>query len=138
MKTTAAFHNLISWLKTTELFFNPDAFLPGKWVLYEYYSEPGKELIHIQEKQLLEEKQSWTIEFTTDRKFICNTNLPVLFISGMKSGKWQRSKNYLLLSDSLNPAQSFEFQFAVEQENLKLLKKDSSGKIEIFGFFRKS
>jgi len=137
MKITTSFHHLISWLKTTELFFNPDNFLPGKWVLYEYYSEPGKELIHIQEKQLLEEKQSWTIEFMTNKKFICMTNLPVHFISGMKSGNWQRSKNYLSMSDSLNPAQSIEFQFAVEKENLKLLKKDTRGKIEVFGFFRR-
>jgi hypothetical protein len=137
MKTTAAFHNLISWLKTTELFFNPDKFLPGKWFLYEYYSEPGKELIHIQEKQLLEEKQSWFIEFTSDKKFGCKTNLPIKFISGITAGNWKRSKNYLTMIDSLNPAHTLEFQFAFEKENLKLLKKDSRGKIEIFGFFRK-
>jgi hypothetical protein len=137
MKTTAAFHNLISWLKTTELFFNPDKFLPGKWVLYEYYSEPGKELIHIQEKQLLEEKQSWTIEFTSDKKFDWKTNLPVNFIFGAKTGNWKRSKNFLTLRDSLKPVHTVEFQFAFEKENLKLLKKDSQGKIEIFGFFRK-
>jgi hypothetical protein len=137
MKTKTAFHNLISWLKTTELFFNPDKFLPGRWLLYEYYSEPGNELIHVQEKQLLEEKQSWTIEFTTDKKFDWKTNLPVLFISGIKAGNWKRSKNFLTLSDSLKPAHTVEFQFAFEKENLKLLKKDSGGKIEIFGFFRK-
>jgi hypothetical protein len=137
MKTTAAFHNLISWLKTTELFFNPDTFLPGRWVLYEYYTEPGNELIHVQEKQLREEKQSWTIEFTSDKKFDWKTNLPVHFLSGMKAGNWKRSKNYLTMSDSRNPALTLEFQFAFEKENLKLLKKDSAGKIEIFGFFRK-
>ena len=138
MKTTAAFRNLISWLKTTELFFNPDRFLPGRWVLYEYYSEPGKELIHVQEKELLEEKQTWTIEFTSDKKFDCKTNLPVHFISGITTGIWKRSKNFISFIDSLNPTHTLEFQFAFEKENLKLLKKDAQGKIEIFGFLRKS
>ena len=138
MKTTVAFHRLISWLKTTELFFNPDHFLPGHWLLNEYYTEPGKELIHVQEKQLLEEKQSWNIEFTTDKTYTSKTNLPVKFISGIKSGDWHRAKNFITLTDSQDPAQSVEFQFAVEKENLKLLKKDSQGKIQIFGFFRKS
>jgi hypothetical protein len=30
-----------------------------------------------------------------------------------------------------------EYQFAVEKGNLRLLKKDFTGKIELFGFFRK-
>jgi hypothetical protein len=55
----------------------------------------------------------------------------------MMTGNWKRSKNYLTLSDSRNPGHTLEFQFAFEKENLKLLKKDSGGKIEIFGFFRK-
>jgi hypothetical protein len=137
MKTITAFHQLISWLKTTELFFNPDTFLPGKWFLYEYYTEPGKELIHIQENQMIEKKLSWALEFTADKKFDYRANLPLPFLPGVKKGTWKRSKNFLTLVDPQNPDQSLEFQFAFEKENLKLLKKDSGGKIEIFGFFRK-
>ena len=137
MKTKAAFRNLVSWLKTTELFMDPDQILPGKWSLYEYYTEPGKELIHIEEKQLLEARQAWTIEFTADRKYRCEANMPVILVSGIKSGNWNRSKNFLTFLNTPNPADRTEFQFALEKGNLKLLKKDTSGKIEIFGFFRK-
>ena len=117
---------------------NPDMLLPGKWLLYEYYAEPGKELIHIEEKQLLEAKQTWTIEFTADKKFNCQANLPIILVSGIKAGNWHRSKNFLAFMNSSNPADKTEFQFAIEKSNLKLLKKDSLGRIEIFGFFRKA
>jgi len=137
MKTATAIRQLFSWLKTTELFQNSEKLLPGRWFLYEYYTEPGKELIHIEEKQLLEAQQTWIIDFKDDRKFTCEANLPVMVVSGIKSGNWQRVRNFLTLKNSSDPADQAEFQFAIEKENLKLLKKDSLGKIEVFGFFRK-
>jgi len=137
MKIKAAIGHLVSWVKTSELFLNPEKLLPGKWLLYEYYTEPGKELIHLERNQLSEKNLTWTIEFSPDRTFTYAANLPVALVKGVKSGNWQRDRNFLTLKNSSDPADQAEFQFAIEKENLKLLKKDSLGKIEVFGFFRK-
>ncbi len=116
---------------------NPSELLPGTWCLYEYYTEPSGELLHFRENQLLEENLTWFIEFFPDNRFTCKTNLAVALIQGLEKGSWIKSRNYIVLKESNNTAKTVKFQFSVEKESLKLLKKDSLGKIEIFGFFRK-
>jgi hypothetical protein len=66
------------------------------------------------------------------------SNLTIPSLPNTLKGTWTRSKNFLKIgiSDQDQP-RMLEFQFAVEKENLKLLKKNRNGKIEVFGFFRR-
>jgi hypothetical protein len=50
------------------------------------------------------------------------SNLAVTLISEIKNGNWSISKNYITLTSSGESVESFEFQFAIENEILKLLK----------------
>jgi hypothetical protein len=125
------------WLGATEMFARPSKKLPGKWVLFEFYTEPGKELIHKTTEQLKAEKIFWEIEFNTEEKYIHHSNLNVPVIEKITDGTWSRSKNFITLLHPDNFRDNVEFQFAIEKDNLKLLKKDSLGRIEFFGFFRK-
>ena len=131
------FSEILSWLKSTEMFARPSKQIPGKWQLFEYYVERGNDLQNINEARLKEEKELWDIEFTVDNKYYHQCNLPVWQISKIKNGNWNISKNFITLSSSENERNSVEFQFAIEKETLKLLKKDALGRIEFFGFFRK-
>lgn len=119
------------------MFARPSRQLPGKWELFEYYMESGKELHNLKETQLNEKKEFWQIEFTTENEFIHENNLPIWQISKVKSGNWRISKNFITLTSSENIRNYIEFQFAVEKETLKLLKKDTLGRIEFFGFFKR-
>jgi hypothetical protein len=131
------FSEILSWLKSTEMFARPSKQIPGKWQLFEYYVEKGNDLQNINEARLKEEKELWDIEFTVENKYYHQCNLPVWQISKIKNGNWSISKNFITLSSSENERNSVEFQFAIEKEKLKLLKKDALGRIEFFGFFRK-
>ena len=134
----SAFSRLISWLNSTEMFARPSREIPGIWQLFEYYAEPAGELIHVKENELTAGKYFWEIAFDTDGHFRQKSNLPVQFMPGIDSCKWDRTGNFIILIHPDNFGKNEKFQFAIERQNLKLLKKNASGRIEIFGFFRKS
>jgi len=138
MNRTSIITKINNLLQSTEMFARPSKKLPGKWQLYEYYIDDAKDLKHINSEQLKYEKQNWDIEFIAEgEKFIHNSNLPVSLISLIENSSWSVSKNFITLNHPQNFTQNVEFQFAFEKGNLKLLKKDNSGKIEFFGFFKK-
>ncbi len=137
MQKKTIYSTILNWLNKTEMFVRPSKKLPGKWQMFEYYFEPEKELKHITEEKLNENKQHWDIEFTEDEKYFHNSNLSVLLISGIENGTWSISKNFITLIHPHNYRNNVEFQFAIEKGNLKLLKKDEFGKIDFFGFFRR-
>lgn len=119
------------------MFARPSKQIPGKWELVEYYIEKGNELLNIKEEQLKVNSEFWHIEFTPDFNFSHDNNLPVWQIAKVKSGNWSFSKNFITLTSSENARNNIEFQFAIEKETLKLLKKDALGRIEFFGFFNR-
>lgn len=119
------------------MFNRPSKQLPGQWKLFEYYAEPGEELIHKKEKQLKDEQLFFNIEFSENGDFTYDTNLPVDFITTGRSFTWSISKNYLTLIHPDDFRKNQELQFAIEKGVLKILKKDTFGKIILFGFFQK-
>jgi hypothetical protein len=138
MKMRSILSDFLNWLRSTEMFARPAKKLPGKWILWEYYTEPGKELIHVEEEQLKAQQLFWEAEFTVDEKFFHKTNLVVPLLSDISNGSWGRTKNYITIIHPEDFRKNVEFQFAIDKEDLKLLKKDAFGKIEFFGFFRKA
>ena len=137
MKKTTFFIRVSNLLKSTEIFVRPAKKLPGKWQLFEYYIDDTEELKHIKSEHLKTEKQFFNIEFTEEEKYIQNSNLPVSLISDMGNGSWNISKNFITLINPLGFRKNVEFQFAIEKGILKLLKKNGTGKIQFFGFFKK-
>lgn len=137
MEKKISLKSILNWLNSTEMFARPSKQIPGKWHLSEYYIESGGELRNFKESQLTVENEYWNIEFTIENKFYHDCNLPVWQITKIKNGNWSFSKNYITLLSSDNFRNSIEFQFAIEKERLKLLKKDALGRIEFFGFFNK-
>ncbi|HSO88424.1 MAG TPA: lipocalin family protein [Draconibacterium sp.] len=137
MENKISFSSVFNWLKSTEMFARPSKQIPGKWQLVEYYIETEDELRNISEAQLKSKKELWNIEFTTGKKYLHQCNLPVSLISRIKNGEWNISKNFITLTSEENTDSNVEFQFAIDKDQLKLLKKDSFGKIEFFGFFSK-
>jgi hypothetical protein len=131
------FNSILNWLKSTEMFARPSKQIPGKWKLVEYYIEKGNELNNIKETQLKANNEFWQIEFTTEYQFRHENNLPVWQITKVTNGNWSFSQNFITLTSSENQANNIEFQFAIEKNTLKLLKKDTLGRIEFFGFFNK-
>ncbi len=119
------------------MFANPSRQLPGKWELYEYYTEPKNELINIKKQDLKEKNHFLEIEFAENEKVVQRTNLHFPFFSENEQLQWSRSKNFITLINPGDFRKNIEFQFAIENDTLKLLKKDAFGKIEFFGFFNK-
>lgn len=109
---------------------------PASGSFFEYYTETSGELLHIQEEQLKSSEVFWEIEFYEDGVFNQQSNSLEEFMKSSGINRWSLSKNFvtLLSNDFRN---SIEYQFAIDKGTLKLLKKDFSGKIEFFGFFRK-
>jgi hypothetical protein len=139
MRESQIFGKIIEWIKNSEMFFNPVKVLPGRWQLYEFYTEPDRELVHKEETQLKAENLFWIIEFAEDWSFSQKSNLNLQVIHPDLRGTWSRKGNFLaMMSAGKKNAENYEFQFAVEKDKLKLLKKDKLGKIEVFGFFRKT
>ena len=138
MKRTSVFAALIQWITSAGLSFRPSRQIPGKWKLYEYYTEKDNELINLKEEQIVKCRQYWELYFETNGQLEQKTNLPVVFLSKAKRVKWHTSRNYIKLMDADERDQKVDFQYAVAGENLKLLKKDEKGRIEFFGFFRKT
>jgi len=137
MKKIISFISVINWLKSTEMFARPSKQIPGKWHLVEYYTETESELRNISENQLKADSEFWNIEFTAEKKYSQNCNLAVSIISEIKNGNWNISKNYITLSPTGEMIESVEFQFAIEKEMLRILKKDNLGRIGFFGFFKR-
>jgi hypothetical protein len=131
------FISILNWLRSTEMFARPSKQIPGKWQLVEYYVETEDELLNVSETQLKDEKKSWNIQFDENMNYSHQCNLPVSLLSVIKNGNWKISKNYITLTSVENTDKAVEFQFAIEKEQLKLLKKDEKGRIEIFGFFNR-
>jgi len=131
------FSVLIRWLLSTELFAQPSRQIPGKWQLFEYYTEPAGKLLNIKEEQLNKENRFWEMEFSENGIFSQKTNIPFEFPRGINACRWSRSRNFITLIYPDDFRQNTEFQFAVDNGRLKLLKKNADGKIELFGFFRK-
>lgn len=123
-------------LQSTEMFEQPRKKIPGKWQLYEYFVDEKDKLTHFQEGDLLKNKEFFEIEFS-EKSFTYSSNLSVSFVRNIKQGKWDVAKNFVTLIDEDNFRNSNKCQFAFEKGRMKLLKKDSIGNIEFFGFFRK-
>lgn len=136
MTTKIFFSKIGSWLQSTEMFERPRKKLPGEWQLFEYFSDKGEKLIHIQEEQLQENKETCEITFS-ENNFVQKSNFPIPVLHGVTNSKWSVAKNFVILIDESNFRNNLEFQFAFEKGNLKLLKRDAMGKIEFFGFFKK-
>ena len=112
--------------------------LPGQWKLFEYYTEPGNELIHITESLVDSENHRWQITFEDQGSYIHETNLSISLLEQIEpAGTWSRSRNFLTLLHSADFRKNVEFQFAFEKGNLKLLKKDQFGKVIVFAFFKR-
>jgi hypothetical protein len=125
------------WWKSLEMFSRPVSLIPGRWHLFEYYTEPEGELINVKEDQLKNENGFWVIEFRENGQFIQTSNLPVRFIEDIPVWNWRLKRNYLKMVHPDNKNHYEEFQFTVERGLLKLLKKDFNGRIMFFGFFKK-
>lgn len=137
MKKDRVTAKLTEWLKSTELFTSPSKQLPGKWRLFEYYTESDEKLIHKNESQLKEEDLHLSVEFFASGEFSCESNLPLNTFSADDFSAWSIKRNYLKFFSENNSGRNEEFQFALANKSLKLLQKDSSGKIIFFGFFRR-
>lgn len=135
MAEISFFSKFIHWLQSTEMFARPSKQLPGKWQLFEYFVEKNGELKNLKQQQLTELNLSWDIEFGTDNQFVHSNGLNLNLIQSIENGKWKLQKNFLELASKNSKPVSF--QFAIEKEQLKLLKKDETGQIEFFGFFRR-
>ena len=129
------FSKFLQWLQSTEMFARPSKQLPGKWQLFEYFVETNGELKNLKQQQLSELNLSWNIEFTADNQFVHTGNLNLNLIQSIENGKWRLQKNFLELAT--NDSKTVRFQFAIEKEQLKLLRKDKTGQIEFFGFFQR-
>lgn len=137
MKIEAFFFKVIEWLKSPEVFGKISKKIPGKWLLFEYYIDSKDALLNFKAEALKEDDQSMSIEFFWDETFIRDCNLPVTLFQNIESGSWSISKNFITLIHPKDFRKNVELQFAFEKSHLKLLKKDSFGKIEFFGFFEK-
>lgn len=137
MKCETVFSSAICWLQSTEMFARPSKKIPGKWKLFEYYSEPGGKLVHINEAQLKEDNLFLEVVFSKNGEFLHSTNIPFKLFSETGFFRWNRSKNFITLIHPDDFSKRLEFQFSIERDILKLLKKDTSGKIEIFAFLKK-
>jgi hypothetical protein len=137
MKKTSALTLFLNWLKSTEMFYRPSSQVPGRWQLFEFYHEPEGQLIHVKEEALKVDHIGWEIFMSRDGKFWQESNVPVKIFNGIENGRWSVSANYIKL---INPSEAKEYeevQFAVVKGNLRLLKKETSGAIRFFGFFRR-
>ena len=128
---------LKSWVQSSELFERPSKLIVGKWQLFEYFIDDDKELKHILEDKLKEEKQMLVISVLNDGNYVIASSLDVPLIKVIVDGEWSLSRNFVTFQHPKDFRKNVEFQFAFEKGNLKLLKKDSFGNIEFFGFFNR-
>lgn len=137
MKSKSVLSDVIKWVSSTELFYRPSKQLPGKWVLFEYYTEVDRKLINWKEDQLKNNNQFWELNFDENGEMEQKSNIPVKYFQETSNIRWQTARNYLIFARLDDSGRTTEFQYAVTGGNLKLLRKYADGKIEFFGFFRK-
>lgn len=138
MTVKSSFLKLCAWLTSPGVFGSPVQKIPGKWHLYEYYRDWNEELQHVREQALQSRAESMILTFSADEKFCLAACLPIPFLAYENEGTWRVRRNFIHLQDSRDSGERIEFQFAFEKDTLKLLKKDESGRIEFFGFFRQA
>lgn len=136
MKEGSILSRITSWLTSPEVFGSITRKIPGEWQLYEYYVDLNQDLIHLKEDDLKNSNESLQMKFDADETFSLSEQLPLPVFKQLKEGKWSVHRNFITLIDAGNFRNNLEFQFAFQKDDLKLLKKDASGKIEFFGFFR--
>jgi hypothetical protein len=117
--------------------FNEKKSLTGNWRLYEYYTEFNGKLLNVKENQIRIKKYFWDIVFFENGNLKNSSNLDVPFVKHIDANSWGKTRNYVRFQNLDDFRKQIEFQFAFEKENLKLLKKDEFGNIEIFAFFKK-
>lgn len=137
MEKKSVFSKVVSWLGTTEMFARPSKQLPGMWHLYEYFIDSEKELLNIKTDQLRNNGHYLHLSMDEDNTFLLTPNLPIELFNIIDKGEWSISKNYVTFIHPNDFRKSVEFQFAFENGDLKLLKKNELGKIEFFGFFKR-
>jgi hypothetical protein len=111
--------------------------IPGCYTLFEYYTDKGKNLVNVKENEIISEKIFWEICFYEDGKYTNKSNLNIPLVVNIESGTWSKAKNFVTLNHPDDFRKSVEFQFAFEEGNLKLLKKDEFGNIIVFAFLRR-
>jgi hypothetical protein len=126
------------WVSEIDLSLHPVKRFPGKWSLYEYYFDKEKELFHFTEKDLKQKNACLFLNFINEDEITIETNLDHPFFQNMKTLHWSKHRNFITFIDVANFRNSIEFQFAFDKGNLKLLKRNSFGYIDFFGFFGKS
>jgi hypothetical protein len=131
------YSRLISCLNKTYICLKPSVQLPGKWKLYEYYTETDDALINFKENQIKNKGQYLEIEFQVNGMLEQVVNLPFQFLEGIQQCTWQVSRNFIKLFSSEGFQKKEVFQYAIVDGTLKMLRKDNKGNIEFFGFFRK-
>ena len=137
MSVVLSFSVFIRRLGLKDLFTRPVKLIIGRWFLFEYYTEPGNELINIKQDDLKRDNNYWELDFRKGGILIQTSNLPVRFIEDAEFVRWNMSGNFLKVIHPCDLHRYVVFQFAIDKDCLKLLKKDNSGKIVFFGFFRK-
>ncbi len=111
--------------------------LHGEWELFEYYYDSKNILQHVEKDQLKSEGNFWELSFLEPGILKMNVRLPVQSVNGLYANKWSRKRNYVAFADEELGKNAISFQYSIDKGILKLLKKDKSGKIEIFAFFER-
>ncbi len=111
--------------------------LLGEWKVFEFYFDSKNILHHVEKDQLESEGNFWNISFLELGILKMNVMLPAQSVKGVNANKWSRKRNYITLFDGNCPDDSNTFQYAIDNGVLKLLKKEDSGRIEIFAFFER-
>jgi hypothetical protein len=137
MGVKTSFSRVKKWLGETEMFGRPSKKVPGNWQLYEYYMDASEGLLHFTTDKLKENEYFLYLYFFNDNTFKKDSNIDVGILQRAPQKEWSVSRNFITLINPNNFRDNVEFQFAFDNGNLKLLKKDSFGKIEFFGFFKK-
>ena len=131
------FRKVFQSIKTKISEYKKNNSLPGNYKLFEYYTDTDHELVNVKEDQLIAKKLFWDIRLTEDGKCKNDSNLDIPLIADLAPGSWSRSRNFVTLLHPGDFRKNVEFQFAFEKGNLKLLKKDITGKIIVFAFFKR-
>lgn len=121
----------------SEWFARPAKQIIGEWHLFEYYLDRDKELHHVEEVQLKNEKSSWQLKFSPEGNFTHQKNLEIQILQNIENGTYGISKNFICFIHPSDFRNTIEFQFAISKGVLKILKKNTKGEIDFFGFFKK-
>jgi len=126
---------IIKWLQSSEMFARPSKQIPGKWRLDEYYFETKDGLNHLPEPKLRESGQSWNIDFSPENRLNHVCSLPLPLLQNLTDCNWRIYRQFLYIIPASQ--ETIKFQYAIDKEQLRLLKKNVTGQIEFFGFFNR-